>query len=506
MLKDFIAHTKELFFPKNVKINRTPRIIGKDEHGIDRRKVSLEAIRTVENLQKAGYEAYVVGGAVRDLLLGVTPKDFDVVTNATPEQVKRCQRRAIIIGRRFRLVHVIFGREIVECSTFRSLSSEGVQKDSFGRVVSDNVFGEMWEDAARRDFTINALYYNPTTEEVIDYHDGMKDILAGVVRIIGEPEKRYREDPVRMLRAVRIAAKLNFTIDSKTLAPISRQAGLLANVPDARLFDEAVKLLTCGRSLQCIESLRALGLYRNVIPLLEVALQEANGEKFLMLAMKRTDERIAIGKKVSPSFLFATLLWPLTYRMFQERLARGEPQVAAMIAAGQQVLRQQCDRLAINHRFTDDILTIWTMQIKLLRRSSKSAFGMLNVPKFRASYDFMLLRSLLGFVDSEIVDWWTRFQEADSAVRAEMIREQAELNAKNRKAKKGEIKKPKKAQIKRQLMQEASTWQETRDMNLLLDELPDEEEVLLSEESPEQEKKPRRRRRTRSAKPKAQPK
>ena len=491
MIKEFI---RDLFSPRKKSVNRTPRIVSRDEHGIDRRKVSLEAIRTVENLQRAGFEAYVVGGAVRDLLLGVTPKDFDVVTYATPEQVKRCQRRAIIIGRRFRLVHVIFGREIIECSTFRALGGEGVKKDDFGRVVSDNVFGEMWEDAARRDFTINALYYNPSTEEVIDYHNGIKDILDGVVRMIGDPEERYREDPVRMLRAVRIAAKLNFKIDEKTLAPISALSGLLANVPDARLFDEAVKLLTCGRSIACVDWLRKLGLYRNVIPLLEVALKEENGEKFLMLAMKRTDERIAIGKKVSPAFLFATLLWPLTYRVFEERLARGEPQVAAMIAAGQQVLHQQCDRLAINHRFSEDILTIWAMQIKLLRRSSKAAFGLLNVPKFRASYDFLLLRGLLGFVDQEIVDWWTRFQEVGDDIRREMIREQAEINSRNRKAKRGEPKKPSKAQIKRQLMKEADTWQERRDIDLLVDVIEDEPLApITQEELPVKKTQARRR-------------
>ena len=217
MFKNIIAYTKELFTSakKVTSSPKKPRLIAREEHGINRRQVSYEAIKTVRNLQEAGFEAYVVGGAVRDLILGVTPKDFDVVTNATPEQIKRCQRRAIIIGRRFRLVHVIYGREIIECSTFRALQGEGVEKDRFGRVISDNVFGEMWEDAARRDFTINALYYNPTTEEVIDYHNGMQDILDGVVRMIGEPSERYREDPVRMLRAVRIASKLNFKIDEK---------------------------------------------------------------------------------------------------------------------------------------------------------------------------------------------------------------------------------------------------------------------------------------------------
>ena len=503
MFKSIIAYTKELFSnsKKNVTPERyvkTPRIIGRDEHGIDKRLVSLEAIRTVRNLQRAGYEAYVVGGAVRDLLLGVTPKDFDVVTDATPEQVKRCQKRAIIIGKRFRLVHVMFGREKIECSTFRALEGAGVRKDKFGRVISDNVFGEMWEDAARRDFTINALYYNPTTEELIDYHNGMQDILDGVVRMIGDPEERYREDPVRMLRAVRIASKLQFKIDEATFEPIARLAPLLGNVPEARLFDEAVKLLTCGRAIACMEQLRQLGLYRNVIPLLEVALKESKGERFLMLAMKRTDERIAIGKKVSPSFLFATLLWPLTYRHFEERIARGESQIQAMIEAGRYVLDKQCERLAIQKRFVEDILTIWVLQIKLLRRGTKAAMGYMNIPKFRAGYDFMLLRSQLEFIDPEIVNWWTKFQEVDEETRLEMIRQQAALNAQARKPKKGEPRKPSKAQIKKQLLLEADSWQLVRDLSGtagsdpsidLIDDEP--EDVPVSEEKP----KPKRRRR-----------
>lgn len=490
MFKNIIAYTKELFSSsksqrKNTdKYVRTPRVIGRDEHGIDKRLVSLEALRTVRNLQRAGYEAYVVGGAVRDLLLGVTPKDFDVVTDATPEQVKRCQKRAIIIGKRFRLVHVMFGREKIECSTFRALEGAGVRKDKFGRVISDNVFGEMWEDAARRDFTINALYYNPITEELIDYHNGMQDILDGVVRMIGDPEERYREDPVRMLRAVRIASKLQFKIDEATLEPISRLAPLLGNVPEARLFDEAVKLLTCGRAIDCMEQLRKLGLYRNVIPLLEVALKEQKGERFLMLAMKRTDERIAIGKKVSPSFLFATLLWPLTYRHFEERISRGESQIQAMIEAGRYVLDKQCEKLAIQRKFVEDILTIWVLQIKLLRRGTKSAMGLLNIPKFRAGYDFMLLRSQLEFVDPGIVDWWTRFQEVDEEERLNMIREQAAANAQARKPKRGEPKKPSKSQIKKQLLLEADSWQLVRDLsgtagseeiNLIEDEISFEE-------------------------------
>ena len=498
MFKNIIDYTRNLWGFNKKKDHKTPRVINKSEHGIDSRMVSKEALKTCENLQKAGFEAYVVGGAVRDLLLGVTPKDFDVVTNATPEQVKACQRRAIIIGRRFRLVHVMFGREIIECSTFRALGGEGVRKDGFGRVVSDNVFGEMWEDAARRDFTINSLYYDPSTELIYDYHDGMRDIYNRVIRIIGEPTARYREDPVRMLRAVRIAAKLQFEIEPSTLAPISENARLLGNVPDARLFDEAMKLLTCGQALRCLQRLRELKLDRNVLPLLEVVLREPNGTRFLEFAMKRTDERIAMGKKVSPSFLFATLLWPLTNRYFQERLARGMSQMQAMVEASRIVMRQQAERLAIHNRFVDDIQTIWLLQLKLLRRGNKSALGMMNIPKFRAGYDFLLLRSQMGFVDEQIVQWWTRFQEVDLEEQKEMVRQQAQLNAGERKARRGEPKKPSKAQIKKQLIQEADSWQEARDAvytvetNLQDDDL-DSDWVFEQDPEPKKTEKPRRR-------------
>lgn len=241
MFGRIVNRVRDMFAPRSVVV-KNPRVISADEHRIDPALVSAEARATCEALKRRGFQAYIVGGAVRDLMLGVTPKDFDVATDATPEQVKRCQRRAVIIGRRFKLVHVIFGREIIECSTFRALEGAGQRKDATGRVVSDNVFGEMWEDAARRDFTINALYYDPQTQELFDYHRGFEDLAAKRLRMIGDPAERYREDPVRMMRAVRIAAKLGFTIEPATEAPIPKMAKLLENVPSARLVDEVLKL------------------------------------------------------------------------------------------------------------------------------------------------------------------------------------------------------------------------------------------------------------------------
>ena len=410
-----------------------------------------------------GVRAFVIGGYVRDCFLGRPCNDIDIVVEGSgidfALEVGRRTGRHVSYFKNFGTAMLHYGPDEIE---FVGARKESYRRESRKPIVEN---GTLEDDQKRRDFTINALYYNPITEELIDYHNGMRDILDGVVRMIGYPEERYREDPVRMLRAVRIASKLQFKIDEATLEPISRLAPLLGNVPEARLFDEAVKLLTCGRAIDCMDKLRSLGLYRNVIPLLEVALKEQKGERFLMLAMKRTDERIAIGKKVSPSFLFATLLWPLTYRHFEERISRGEGQIQAMIEAGRYVLDRQCEKLAIQKRFVEDILTIWILQIKLLRRGTKSAMGLLNIPKFRAGYDFMLLRSQLEFVDPAIVEWWTKFQEVDEETRLEMIREQANANAQARKPRKGEPKKPSKAQIKKQLLLEADSWQLVRDLS-----------------------------------------
>ena len=403
---------------------REPRIITRDEHGIDPELVAWQAKRCCEALQKRGYRAYIVGGAVRDLLLGVTPKDFDVATDATPEEVKRAQRRAIIIGRRFRLVHVIFGEEIIECSTFRALEGAGQRKDATGRVVSDNVFGEMWEDAARRDFTINALYYDPQTQELFDYHRGFEDLAAKRLRMIGDPAERYREDPVRMMRAVRIAAKLGFTIEPATEAPIPKMAKLLENVPSARLVDEVLKLLTSGHAVACLSKLRQEGLHKALLPLLDVIVSEPDGEEFLMLALKRTDERIAVGKKISPSFLFGTLLWPQVVKRWRyNEDEKGMSRMAALHAACVDVLATQCQQLNIQRRYQADIHDLWMLQARFERRTGKTAYALVSHPRYRAAYDFMLLRSLLGHVPESLVQWWDAFALSDEETRAGMIAE-----------------------------------------------------------------------------------
>jgi poly(A) polymerase len=261
-------------------------------------------------LREAGFSAYVVGGAVRDLLLGITPKDFDVATNAKPEEIKPLFRRALIIGRRFRLVHVMMGPETIEVSTFRAADLETTEKDEHGRVLRDNVFGTQAEDARRRDFSVNALYYDPASEEVVDFHGGLADLKKRVLRVIGDPQARYREDPVRMLRAVRLAAKLGFTLDAATREPIRSMAPLMDRVPPARLFDEMLKLLLSGHASACLRQLREVGLHKGLLPLLDVILEQPLGERFVTLALAQTDERVSSDRPVSPAFLFAALLWP----------------------------------------------------------------------------------------------------------------------------------------------------------------------------------------------------
>ena len=402
---------------------REPRVISREEHGIDPELVAWQAKRCCEVLQKRGFRAYIVGGAVRDLLLGVTPKDFDVATDATPEEVKAVQRRAIIIGRRFRLVHVIFGDEIIECSTFRALEGAGVRKDASGRVISDNVFGEMWEDAARRDFTINALYYDPTTEEILDYHHGFEDISKRRVRMIGDPEARYREDPVRMVRAVRIAAKLGFSMEPATERPIPHMASLLKNVPVARLVDEVLKLLTCGHAVACVERLRADGLESALLPVLSKTLATPEDECFLMHALARTDERLSIGKRISPFFLFATLLWPQVRRRWEHNeFVRGMSRIAALHEAAVEVLETECHTLSIQRRFQNDMHDVWLMQARLERRTGKSAFSVINHPRYRAGYDFLLLRSQIGEAPEGLPQWWEAFDKAGGSTRREMVR------------------------------------------------------------------------------------
>ncbi len=418
------------------------------EHGIDPELVDRRATEVVRTLQQAGYEAYIVGGAVRDLLLGLKPKDFDVATNATPEQVKGLFRRAFIIGKRFRIVHVVHGRgrehEVIEVSTFRAYLDNtaaeqqvsgnektsraalaGMQHavDASGRVLRDNVWGPQDEDATRRDFTINAMYYDPATQVVVDYHKGIQDARKKVIRMIGDPATRYREDPVRIIRAVRFAAKLagvGFTIEPKTAAPLVQSQTLLADVPQSRMFDEMLKLLQTGHAIATIEQLRKLGLSTGIYPLLDVVVERA-GTSFVSAALADTDRRVGEGKPVAPSFLLACVLWQDVKTQWDRRLAQREHPFPALQGAIDDVFDQRIGDVSGRGKLAADMREIWVMQPRFEKRVGTTPFSMVTHLRFRAGFDFLRLRADVGEVDEALADWWQEFQLADEARREDMI-------------------------------------------------------------------------------------
>ena len=427
--------------------------ISKKEHGIDVALVDKRAIEVVKVLRDHGHDAYIVGGAVRDLLLGLSPKDFDVATSATPEEVKSLFRRSFIIGKRFRLVHVIWGRgrgnDIVEVSTFRAyvdtseieavsgnertakglLKGKNLAVDTSGRVLRDNVWGPQEEDAARRDFTINAMYYDPLKEVVVDYHRGFEDARDRVLRMIGEPVLRYREDPVRILRVVRFAAKLaclDFKIDDKTSAPIQQSLPLLNNIPPSRMFDEMIKFLQTGHAQASIQALHDEGL-GGVFPMLDELIADvARVERqypLSWLMFEDTDERVAIGKTVIPSFMLACLLWPEVNKEWERRIEQGAHTVPALHEAITHVFEQHVGDVSGRGRLGADMREIWLMQPRFERRTGSSPFNLVNQARFRAGFDFMRLRSEAGEYSSEIAHWWEVFWSGDMTIREELVRQ-----------------------------------------------------------------------------------
>ena len=423
--------------------------VAASEHGINPEMLDERAVKVVRTLQEAGHAAYIVGGAVRDLLVGRRPKDFDVATDATPEQVKALFRRAFIIGRRFRIVHVIFGRgrehEVIEVSTFRAyLDAEQAEQvggnektskselagkshvvDAAGRVLRDNVWGPQIEDAARRDFTINAMYYDPLTQIVVDYHGGIKDIKKRALRMIGDPVTRYREDPVRIVRAVRFAAKLGFDIEPATRAPVKEMAALLDNVPASRLFDELFKLLQTGHSLASVAELRKQGLQRQ-FPLLAPVMADGVKHKnqrvqFIEAALADTDARIAQDKGVAPSFLLACLLWHEVRERWQALRDGGEHASPALQQAIDAVFDARVGDISGRGKLGTDMREIWLMQPRFERRSGTTPYGLIEQPRFRAAYDFLRLRADTGEVDDEIADWWEDFSLGSAEEREALI-------------------------------------------------------------------------------------
>ena len=419
------------------------------EHGIDPKLVDERAGNVVHTLKQAGFEAYIVGGAVRDLLVGLRPKDFDVATNATPEQVKGLFRRAFIIGRRFRIVHVVFGRgrehEVIEVSNFRAYLDNAAAEqvagnertsrselagmkhavDSTGRVLRDNVWGPQEEDAVRRDFTINAMYYDPETQVVVDYHNGIKDAKKLTLRMIGDPATRYREDPVRIIRAIRFAAKLRglgFKLEPKTAAPLVTMKGLLSDVPQSRLFDEMLKLLQTGHALASIEQLKELGLAQGIYPLLDVVVQRAE-QPLVRAALVDTDRRVGEGKPVAPSFLLACVLWA-DVREGWARQLEGQSRPApfpALQDAIDEVFQSRIGDVSGGGKLAGDMREIWMMQPRFEKRTGSTPFGLVEQPRFRAAFDFMRLRAETGEVEEVLSDWWQEFSVADDNLRRDMV-------------------------------------------------------------------------------------
>ena len=392
--------------------------IPKSDHAISPQHVNPAAIRVVKRLRDSGFEAYIVGGAVRDLILGGQPKDFDVATNAKPEEIKGLFRRSRIIGRRFQIVHVRDGREVIEVTTYRgphdsedSLKNASKRSDK-GLLLRDNVYGTLEQDAARRDLTINALYYDPLDETVLDQIDGGRDISARLIRVIGDPVKRYQEDPVRMLRVVRFAAKLQFDIEADTEAGIGQCAALLAEIPSARLFDEFLKLFMAGYGKPTLLLLLEHGLLHCLCP--EAASLIANEPQYRTLvtsAMANTDQRVKDDRPVTPAFLLAALLWPSLQARGNALAQQGEPPLQAMHSAGQQVIAETCLHMAIPRRFSFPVREIWELQPRLERKQTKKIKDLLAHRRFRAAYDLLLLRAESGEPLEGIGEFWDQQQQ-----------------------------------------------------------------------------------------------
>lgn len=410
------------------------RIIPRDQHTISRKHISPAALKIIKQLQEADYEAYLVGGGVRDLLLGGLPKDFDVATSATPEQVRRIFRGARIIGRRFQIVHVRIGREVIEVTTFRGADNETatsgdkdsakVTRSEHGMLLRDNVYGDVVSDALRRDFTVNALYYTIKDFSVHDYAGGMQDLEKRTLRMIGDPATRYKEDPVRMLRAIRFAAKLGFQIEPGTARPIRELSKLLNNISEARLFEEVLKLFLGGSATATFALMREYCLLGQLFPGTEAALAAGDelGERLIEQTMINTDKRIRADKTVTPAFIYAALLWPVLQRE-QQVLENSMPPTAAYAQAAQQVISQQLARTSIPKRFSIPMREIWDLQHRLNQRAGMRALRLLDHPRFRAAYDFLLMREDAGEQLDGLGSWWTHFQTADDDQREQMIKD-----------------------------------------------------------------------------------
>ncbi|HDV0903787.1 TPA: polynucleotide adenylyltransferase PcnB [Vibrio fluvialis] len=405
-------------------------IITRQEHNVSRQHISENALKVLYRLNGAGFEAYLVGGGVRDLLLGGKPKDFDVATNATPEQIRQLFRNCRLIGRRFRLAHIMFGRDIIEVATFRGHHQENnkqiASQSEAGMLLRDNVYGTIDEDAERRDFTINAMYYNIADYSIHDYAGGMEDMDDKLIRLIGDPETRYREDPVRMLRAIRFAVKLDFDIEEETAAPIEHLAPLLRDIPAARLYEESLKMLQSGYGLETYHLMREYNLFQQLFPTIARHFTDdysSKTEQMLDLALDSTDQRMEEGKRINPAFMFAAMLW---YPMMElaDELTQHQHfnEYDAVMEASNRILDEVVKSIAIPRRHTATIREIWQLQLRLPRRTGKRAFRLMELNKFRAGFDFLEMRGEVEDGETKLLaDWWETFQNAGRNMRQAMV-------------------------------------------------------------------------------------
>jgi poly(A) polymerase len=442
MSKPFLSQTitkvKALFKGSAVTETSTldPHIIPRSQHNISRKHISNAALQVMQRLHQEGFEGFLVGGGVRDLLLGGHPKDFDIATDATPEEVQQLFNNARIIGRRFKIVHVRFGRELIEVTTFRGThnaktSSKGrlhanqkSAKAGNGMLLRDNVFGTVEEDAIRRDLTINALYYTTSDYAVYDYTHGLQDLKDKIIRIIGDPETRYQEDPVRMLRVVRFASKLGFSIEKNTAAPLKKLAPSLSNIPAARMFDEVLKLFLSGYGLQTYQQMQTYGLFQPLFPQTQHCLDnDPEAETLILKALENSDKRVQQGKPITPAFIYAAFLWPPVKHQWQQLQDQGVPSVPALHQASQEVASQQQHSTSVPKRFGMPMREIWDLQLRLDKRNGHRANQLMENRRFRAAYDFLLLREQCGEETNDLGRWWTQYQQRSPDQRETMVKE-----------------------------------------------------------------------------------
>jgi poly(A) polymerase len=390
-------------------------IIPRNQHRISRKSISDSALKVLYRLSKSGHRACLVGGGVRDLLLDIQPKDFDIATDATPEEIRALFKNSRIIGRRFRLVHIRFGRDIIEVATFRGHAEDSpkTELDTQGRILRDNTFGDIEEDAIRRDFTVNALYYDIHDYAVLDYAGGLQDIEDRLLRMIGDAGTRYQEDPVRMLRAVRFAAKLDFEIETAAASAIHQHGHLLAAIPPARMFDEMIKLFHSGSAVRVFELLREFNLLKYLVPALAEWLQDEPSEMmldFVDQALVNTDSRVNSGQSLSPGFIFAALLWPVVNQEANRIQPDRQKMIGALAQVGETVMKRQVRHISIPRRFSQMARDIWSSQPRFHRTQGKQPLRLLAYPVFRAAYDFMCIQAMVGLFPHNLSHWWTDFQ------------------------------------------------------------------------------------------------